>query len=135
MKSPVSATVASVLPVIPGEPVVVRQRKVPLGATFAGTAFLAVLVPVYWHSYGPTNCLWFCEAALILTVAGMWLEKFQRPAAAKLGEPNRVCVFVAGRAVARRLPPHPPGPAQTLRRAAASDQGMAANSALQAISA
>jgi hypothetical protein len=36
--------------------------------------FLAVLVPVYLISYGPTNFLWFCDAALILTVAGMWLE-------------------------------------------------------------
>ena len=38
------------------------------------TVFLAVLVPVYLHTYGPTNFLWFCDAALILTVTGMWLE-------------------------------------------------------------
>ncbi len=38
------------------------------------TAFLAVLVPIYLHTYGPTNFLWFCDAALILTAAGMWLE-------------------------------------------------------------
>ena len=31
----------------------------------AGTAFLAVLVPIYLHSYGPTNFLWFCDGALI----------------------------------------------------------------------
>ena len=36
--------------------------------------FLAVIVPVYWHTYGLTNFLWFCDAALLLTVAGMWLE-------------------------------------------------------------
>jgi len=48
--------------------------KIPLPAKLAGTAFLAVLVPVYWHAYGPTNFLWFCDAALILTMAGMWLE-------------------------------------------------------------
>ncbi|OGS49517.1 MAG: hypothetical protein A3J79_08670 [Elusimicrobia bacterium RIFOXYB2_FULL_62_6] len=46
----------------------------PLAAKAAATAFLAVLVPVYLHAYGPTNFLWFCDAALILTVAGMWLE-------------------------------------------------------------
>ena len=40
----------------------------------AVTAFLAILVPVYLHTYGPTNFLWFCDAALMLTVAGMWLE-------------------------------------------------------------
>ena len=48
--------------------------KIPLAAKVAGTAFLAVLVPVYLHTYGPTNFLWFCDAALIFTMAGMWLE-------------------------------------------------------------
>jgi hypothetical protein len=36
-------------------------------------AVLAVL-PIYLHTYGPANFLWFCDAALLLTVAGMWLE-------------------------------------------------------------
>jgi len=48
--------------------------KVPLVAKVAATAFLVVLIPVYLRAYGPTNFLWFCDAALILTVAGMWLE-------------------------------------------------------------
>jgi hypothetical protein len=51
-----------------------RKHKIPQSAKLAGTLFLAVLVPVYLHAYGPTNFLWFCDAALILTVAGMWLE-------------------------------------------------------------
>jgi hypothetical protein len=51
-----------------------RQSKIPIAAKATATAFLAVLVPVYLHTYGPTNFLWFCDAALILTVAGMWLE-------------------------------------------------------------
>ena len=51
-----------------------RPRKIPLVAKIAATVFLAVLIPVYWQTYGPTNFLWFCDAALILTVAGMWLE-------------------------------------------------------------
>lgn len=50
------------------------RRRIPLAAKVTGTAFLAVLVPVYLHTYGPANFLWFCDAALILTVAGMWLE-------------------------------------------------------------
>ena len=50
------------------------KNKIPLAAKLAVTAFLAVLVPVYLHTYGPTNFLWFCDAALILSVAGMWLE-------------------------------------------------------------
>jgi hypothetical protein len=49
-------------------------HKIPLAAKAAGTAFLAVLVPVYLLNYGPTNFLWFCDTALILTVVGMWLE-------------------------------------------------------------
>jgi hypothetical protein len=48
--------------------------KIPLAAKLAVTVFLAVLVPVYWHTYGLANFLWFCDAALLLTVAGMWLE-------------------------------------------------------------
>src|ERR1035438_7387520 len=74
MKSAAPATVGSAIPVVAGEPVTVQQHKIPLAAKVAGTAFLAVLVPVYWHTYGITNFLWFCDAALLLTVAGMWLE-------------------------------------------------------------
>src|ERR1017187_2045125 len=68
------ATVASAIPVIARERVAVQPHKIPLAAKLAITAFLAVLLPVYLHTYGPTNFLWFCDAALILTVAGMWLE-------------------------------------------------------------
>jgi len=50
------------------------RSKIPLAVKAAGIVFLAVLVPVYLHTYGPTNFLWFCDAAFILTVAGMWLE-------------------------------------------------------------
>jgi len=38
------------------------------------TAFMAVLVPVYWHNYGPTNFLYFCDAALFLTLFAVWRE-------------------------------------------------------------
>jgi hypothetical protein len=51
-----------------------KNHKIPIAAKVAVTAFLAVLLPVYLHTYGPTNFLWFCDAALLLTVAGMWLE-------------------------------------------------------------
>jgi len=46
----------------------------PPGLKLAYTAFLAVLVPVYWQNYGPTNFLYFCDVALLLTLAGIWLE-------------------------------------------------------------
>ena len=51
-----------------------RQPKIPVAAKITATAFTAIMVPVYWHTYGLTNFLWFCDAALLLTVAGMWLE-------------------------------------------------------------
>src|SRR6202042_3135917 len=52
----------------------ISGSKIPFAAKISVTAFLAVLVPVYLHTYGPTNFLWFCDAALIITVAGMWVE-------------------------------------------------------------
>ncbi len=68
------ATSSSSIPVNARERVAVRTHKIPLAAKLAGTTFLAVLVPVYLNTYGPANFLWFCDAALILTVMGMWLE-------------------------------------------------------------
>lgn len=35
---------------------------------------MAVLIPVYWHYYGPTNFLYFCDIALILTLIAIWPE-------------------------------------------------------------
>lgn len=67
-------------PIIPSTPVIAEFTaarcpcKIPMIAKVMVTAFLAVMVPVYWHTYGPTNFLWFCDAALLLTVAGMWWE-------------------------------------------------------------
>jgi hypothetical protein len=72
MKSP--ALVNQAMPLAARMQSVVRIRKIPLVAKVAITVFLAVLVPVYLHTYGSTNFLWFCDAALLLTAAGMWLE-------------------------------------------------------------
>jgi hypothetical protein len=38
------------------------------------TAFMAVMVPFYWYSYGPTNFLYFCDLALFLTLGALWTE-------------------------------------------------------------
>src|SRR5271167_2593185 len=35
---------------------------------------MAVLLPVYWYYYGPTNFLYACDLALILTLIGVWTE-------------------------------------------------------------
>ncbi len=50
------------------------QNRIPLVAKLLYTAFVAVLVPYYWYAYGPTNFLYFCDTALLLTVVAMWLE-------------------------------------------------------------
>ena len=49
-------------------------NRVPPWLKFAYTAFMIVLVPVYWHYYGPTNFLYFCDVALFLTLIGLWLD-------------------------------------------------------------
>ena len=47
---------------------------IPIGLKLAYTAFVAVLVPTYWFQYGPANFLWGCDIALLVTLAGLWLE-------------------------------------------------------------
>ncbi len=39
------------------------------------TAFMAVLVPIYWVHYGPANFLYFCDVALFLALAAVWTER------------------------------------------------------------
>jgi hypothetical protein len=74
LKSQTSCTIVSAIPDSAREAATTQPHRISLAAKIAVTAFLAVLVPVYLHAYGPTNFLWFCDAALIFTVAGMWLE-------------------------------------------------------------
>lgn len=50
------------------------RSHIPLLVKIIYSAFMAILVPVYWHYYGPTNFLYFCDMALFLTLAGVWLE-------------------------------------------------------------
>jgi hypothetical protein len=49
-------------------------RRLPLWLKLAYTAFMAVLLPVYWANYGPTNFLYFCDVALLITLVGVWIE-------------------------------------------------------------
>jgi len=53
---------------------VTNPPRIPLWTKLAFTTFMVVLVPVYWAKYGPTNFLYFCDLALFLTLAAMWLE-------------------------------------------------------------
>lgn len=51
-----------------------KTNRIPLWLKIAYTGFLAVLIPVYWINYGPTNFLYFCDVALLLTLVGVWRE-------------------------------------------------------------
>lgn len=48
------------------------QNRIPSILKYAYTAFMAILVPVYLYYYGPTNFLYVCDFALILTLIGIW---------------------------------------------------------------
>lgn len=50
------------------------ERRIPMAVKLTFTAFMAVLVPCYWHLYGPTNFLYFCDMSLFLTLAAVWTE-------------------------------------------------------------
>ncbi|HEY2137989.1 MAG TPA: hypothetical protein VGH49_19035 [Xanthobacteraceae bacterium] len=49
-------------------------NRLPLWLKLAFTAFMVVLVPTYWANYGPTNFLYFCDVALLITLVGIWIE-------------------------------------------------------------
>jgi hypothetical protein len=46
----------------------------PLWVKLLCSAWVVVLVPVYWRCYGPSNFLWFSDIALFVGVAALWLE-------------------------------------------------------------
>lgn len=48
--------------------------EIALWIKLAYTAFLCVLVPVYWRRYGPANFLWFSDIALFGAALALWLE-------------------------------------------------------------
>jgi len=51
-----------------------KNNRIPLWLKISYTAFLAVMIPTYWINYGPTNFLYFCDVALLLTLIGIWKE-------------------------------------------------------------
>jgi len=58
---------------------------IPLWVKLAYTAFVLVLVPNYLALFGPTNFLYFCDVALLLTLAAVWLESALLVSAAAVG--------------------------------------------------
>jgi len=55
-------------------PAATSPSRLSLPLKLAYTAFMAVLIPTYWANYGPTNFLYFCDMALLLTLVGVWTE-------------------------------------------------------------
>ena len=51
-----------------------ETNSIPLWVKLPYTAFVAVLVPYYWHAYGPANFLYFCDVALLLTLVALWTQ-------------------------------------------------------------
>jgi len=64
---------------------VTSPRLIPLWTKIAYTAFMSVLIPVYLKNYGPTNFLYFCDVAAIVTVVGIWIENPTLLSAALVG--------------------------------------------------
>jgi hypothetical protein len=51
-----------------------KSQGIPLLVKTLYTVGVSVVVPVYWHYYGPSNFLWFSDLALLITVVALWLE-------------------------------------------------------------
>ena len=64
----------SFLVTVPSTPDEVSKLGVPGWLKWAYTAFMLVLVPVYWANYGPANFIYFCDAALFLTLIAVWTD-------------------------------------------------------------
>src|SRR5438552_15580195 len=50
------------------------NRRVPLWVKLAYSAFVVLLVPLYWFAYSPWNFLYFCDLALLITAVAVWIE-------------------------------------------------------------
>ena len=50
------------------------KHRIPMALKLIYTAFVAVLVPYYWITYSPWNFLFFCDVALLVTLAALWTE-------------------------------------------------------------
>lgn len=65
--------------------VAISSGRIPLLVKLLYTLFVVVLVPVYLRTYGPTNFLYFCDIALFMTLAALWLESALLVSAAAVG--------------------------------------------------
>lgn len=51
-----------------------QADRIPLSVKLPYTAFVLVLVPVYWVQHGPANFLWFSDIALLVMLVALWKE-------------------------------------------------------------
>jgi hypothetical protein len=49
-------------------------RRIPYSVKLLYSAFVAIVVPLYWLTYGPWNFLYFCDVALLVTAIAIWME-------------------------------------------------------------
>lgn len=59
--------------------------RIPLWIKIGYTAFMAVLIPVYLYHYGPTNFLYYCDIAAVMTLLALWIESAFLCSAALVG--------------------------------------------------
>ena len=53
---------------------VTNNRRIPYSVKLLYSAFVAIVVPLYWVTYSPWNFLYFCDIALLVTAAAIWME-------------------------------------------------------------
>jgi hypothetical protein len=69
----------------PMTPPTPAQTRIPIWLKVAYTAFLAVMIPTYLRNYGPTNFLYFCDVALLITLYAVWAESKMAASMAAVG--------------------------------------------------
>ena len=52
----------------------VPHRRVPFAVKLLYSAFVAIVVPLYWVTYTAWNFLYFCDVALLVTAVAIWIE-------------------------------------------------------------
>jgi len=50
------------------------QPRIALWIKLLYSAFVCVLVPYYLRTYGPTNFLYYCDIAVLMTLVALWRE-------------------------------------------------------------
>jgi hypothetical protein len=63
----------------------VSMGRIPLSLKIAYSVFMAIQIPAYWHHYGPSVFLYFCDVALLLTLVALWTESSLLCSAASVG--------------------------------------------------